>query len=229
MRKISFTIIAGIFALLAACSGESTEEQIHSHLEQAVAEEAEFEEQQQQITELEEKEQELYSEIIQLDMDDFDQIQSLSEEALEVIEARSGKIALERESIESSQETFHMTEELIAELDNGVQAKGEEMYNVMENRYNAYYDLFDAYMESLELERELYNMLQQEDTEQEALNEHINSINDSYQAVLEYNDQFNEFTVEYNELKQEFYELADINVAYEENETTETSEEDGEN
>jgi DNA repair exonuclease SbcCD ATPase subunit len=229
MKKTILTIIAGSFALLSACSGESTEEQIHSHLEEAVAQEAEFEEQQGQITDLEQREQELYSEIIQLSMDEFEQIQTLSQEALEVIDERSDKISQERESIESSQETFQMTEELIAELDEGIQAKGEEMYNVMGNRYAAYYDLFDTYVNSLELERELYEMLQQEDTEQEALNEQINSINESYQSVLGFNEQFNEYTVEYNDLKQEFYNEADINVTYEENETKEESEEDEEN
>src|SRR5690625_7946639 len=92
MKNTIIVIIVSFFVLLSACSSESTEEQIHTHLEEAVAQEAEFEEQQQQITELEQREQELYSEIIQLDMDDFDQIQTLSEEALEVIDEHAEKI-----------------------------------------------------------------------------------------------------------------------------------------
>src|SRR5690625_2247349 len=135
MKKTLLMFIAGTIAVLFSACSDSTEEQIHTHLEEAVAQEAEFEEQQQQITELEQREQELYSEIIQLDMDDFDQIKTLSEEALEVIDERAEKITQERESIESSQESFQLTEDLIAELDEGVKEKGEEMYNVMESRY----------------------------------------------------------------------------------------------
>jgi len=95
----------------------------------------------------------------------------------------------------------------------------------MEARYAAYYELFDAYTSSLELEKELYGMLQQEDTEQEELNEQINNINESYQSVLDYNEQFNENTVSYNDLKQEFYDVAEINVTYEETESKEETDE----
>lgn len=187
-------------------------------MEEAVSLEEGFEQQQEEITELEKQEQELYNQIIDLGTDEFDKIEEISQQAIDIVDQRSEKIELEKESIDASQEEFNQISDLIEDLEEEeTKEKAEEMYNVMDNRYTAYNDLYDTYAESLELERELYTMLQQEDLEQDALTDHINTINESYQQILEANEQFNEYTVEYNALKQEFYELAGIDVEYEEN------------
>ncbi|UJL47800.1 YkyA family protein [Virgibacillus sp. NKC19-16] len=218
LKKSIIILSISLSTILAGCSGESTEQQIHNHLEEAVSLEEGFEQQQEEITELEKQEQELYSQLIDLGTDEFDQIQEISQQAIDIVDQRSEKIELEKESIDASQEEFNQVSDLIEDLEEEeTKAKAEEMYNVMDNRYTAYDDLYTAYTESLELERELYTMLQQEDLEQETLTDHINTINESYQQVLEANEQFNEYTVEYNALKQEFYELAGIDVEYEEN------------
>ncbi|RKQ37992.1 hypothetical protein D8M06_00645 [Oceanobacillus halophilus] len=211
----------GIIVVLSGCNSETIEEKMYTHLEEAVRLEAEFEKQQNEITELERKEQQIYSQIIDLDMDEFDQITELSQEAIQIIGERAELIDLEKESIDSSESEFKETEGLIKEIkDEEVKAKAEEMFEVMEERYRSYDQLNEAYIVSLDLEKKLYEMLQQEDLEQDELTEHINNINESYQEVLEANEQFNEFTVEYNNLKKEFYEIAGIEVDFEENPTS---------
>src|SRR5690625_7842807 len=76
-----------MFFLLVGCTnGESIESEISNHLDESVTLEKEFKEQQSHITDLEEQEQAIYEEILDLGMDDFDEIKSLSNEALEVIE-----------------------------------------------------------------------------------------------------------------------------------------------
>ncbi|MGJ9458579.1 YkyA family protein [Oceanobacillus sp. CF4.6] len=218
IKNLLFILPTILIVLLAACSSQSTEEQIHSHLEQAVELEAEFENQQSAITDLEVQEQEIYNQIIDLGMEDFEQITELSNEALSIIDQREEKIELEKQSIESSQEEFAKIEDLISDLeDTEVKEKAETMYGVMDDRYSAYIKLNKAYVTSLELERALYTMLQQEEIEQEELTEHINSINESYEQVLNLNEQFNNHTLEYNALKKEFYEAAELVVSYEQN------------
>ncbi|GAB3068271.1 YkyA family protein [Virgibacillus ainsalahensis] len=226
-RKGLFFLMIGFFLILAACNSESAEMQIHNHLEEAVELEEGFEQQQSEITELERQEQELYSQIADLGMDEFEQIQEISQQAIEVIDQRADKIELEKESIEASKEEFNKTEGLIEDLeDEEIKAKAENMYEIMNNRYGSYNDLYAAYTSSLELEKELYTMLQEEGLEQETLTDHIKIINDSYQQILDANEQFNNETVEYNALKQEFYDAAEINVEYEENSTSDTESED---
>ncbi|MBP2077911.1 YkyA family protein [Oceanobacillus polygoni] len=216
-KKSLLILSISLMVLLAACNGQSTEEQIHNHLEEAVTLEEEFEKQQREITDLELEEQDIYDQIIDLGMDDIETIQELSNQALKIIEQRVEKIGLEKDSIESSKEEFNQIEALLTDIENeGLKDTAESMYEVMNNRYSAYEELNDAYMKSLELEQELYEILQQEDLEQETLTEQINSINESYEQVLQHNEAFNNYTVEYNELKKEFYEAADLTVSFEE-------------
>ncbi|RLL45519.1 hypothetical protein D8M04_10025 [Oceanobacillus piezotolerans] len=203
--------------ILFACNGVSTEEEIHNHLEKAVSLESDFVDKQNEITQLEVREQEIYSEIINLDMEEYKEITELSEEAITIIEERASLIEVEKESIDASQEEFNKIEELISKLDNeALKKKAHSMYDTMQNRYQSYTSLHEAYNESLKLEKELYNMLQTENLEQEELTNHIHKTNESYQSVLEANDNFNQYTVKYNELKKEFYELADLNVTFKE-------------
>ncbi len=207
--------------ILSACNNTTVEEEIHIHLEEAVRLEADFENQQSEITQLEMEEQEIYNEIIDLGMDEFDQITDLSERAIENINTRTNLIALEKESIQASQKEFQKIEGLMEDItDEEVKSKANSMFEVMNNRYTSYEQLNESYLDSLELESELYEMLQREELKQEELTEHINKINDSYQKVLDANEQFNQYTVKYNELKKEFYDLAGIDVSFEENPTT---------
>lgn len=218
LKKPLFIIFISLLAILSACSGESTKEQIHNHLEEAVSAEAGFEKQQGEITELEKQEQKLYSQIIDLGMDKFDKIKELSQQAIKVIDQRSENIKLEKESIDASKEAFNKIEKPIEGLEEAaLKDKAEKMYKMMNDRYKAYDDLYKAYTKSLELEKELYTMLQKEALEQEELTDQITSINSSYEKVFDANDQFNKATVAYNDLKKEFYKIADINVTYEEN------------
>lgn len=216
-RKLILIIFIGLIAILSAC-GQSTKEKIHNHFEEAVSLEEGFEKQQKQITDLEKQEQELYGKIIDLGMEDFDQIQDLSQQAIKVIDQRSENLKLEKESIDASKEAFNKTEKLIGELnEDKVKVKANKLYKVMNDRYSAYDNLHKAYTKSLKLEKEMYTMLQKEEIEQEELTDQITSINESYELVLDANDQFNEDTNDYNELKKEFYKIAEINVSYEGN------------
>lgn len=203
--------------MLVACNHKTVEEEIYTYLEEAVKLEEEFIDKQDEITMLEAEEQEIYNEIIDLGTDDWKRIQELSQTALNNINQRRELIILEKQSIESSQNEFQKTEELIKEIEDKVlEKKSEDMYEKMINRYEAYYKLNDAYLSSLELETELYEMLQNENLKQEKLTNHIEKINKSYEKVLEVNEKFNEYTLEYNDLKKEFYEEAGFEVTYEE-------------
>lgn len=216
-RKKSFLIVGILLLFLAACSGQSIEEKIHAHLEEAVNLEKEFKEQQSEITDLERREQEIYDEIINLGMEDFAEIEELSQEALAIIDERREKIEIERESIMNAKEEFQSIESLLENIkEDQVRSIGEEMYQIMMERYDTYDEIYKTYDLSLDLETELYNLFQDEGIEQEELNEHIESINETYEQVLDANNLFNELTKQYNNLKEEFYKKANIKVKFEE-------------
>ncbi|CDQ40263.1 YkyA family protein [Virgibacillus salexigens] len=227
MKKSVLIVISFLLFMMAACSSETTEEQIQGHLEEAVSLEKDFEEQQSKITELEKQEQELYSKIINLGMDEMDKIKELSGQAIDSIEKRSEAIKTEKASIEKAEEEFAETEDLIAEIeDEKLKETATSMTEVMQQRYETYHQLNDAYKNALALEKEMYNMLQKENLEQETLTQQINEINESYQKVIDLNNSFNEHTVDYNEQKKAFYEQAGMEVNYEKNPTGNKSKEE---
>ncbi|MEQ6377291.1 YkyA family protein [Bacillaceae bacterium S4-13-56] len=214
--KKQLVMMLAIPAVLIGCSNEpNAEEEIYNHLENAVTQEEGFKEQQQPLIELEQQEKDLYDQIIDLGMNDFEQIKTLSQEAINLIEQREVKLELEKASIDSAKQEFDKIEQYISDLETDEQKeKVNQLKTAMENRYKAYNDLHDAYASSMELDKELYTMLQKEDLEKEELEQQIDKINASYDQVNELNSTFNNLTKEYNEAKREFYESTDLNVDY---------------
>ncbi|MUV36276.1 putative lipoprotein YkyA [Lentibacillus sp. JNUCC-1] len=212
-RTILITAFMMIISFLSACTGTSTSEKIYDHLEKTIELEEDFEAQQKPIVELEKQEQAIYKEIIEIGMDDFDKIKSLADDALDIIEQRREKLDTEKESINKAKKEFSEIESLVKDIeDEKVKEQAKEMTTIMDERYEAYDQLYNAYTDSLNKEEEMYTMLKDKDLEQEQLSEQISKVNESYQAVLEANETFNEHTVKYNELKKAFYDAAGIEV-----------------
>ncbi|WP_226578332.1 YkyA family protein [Halobacillus litoralis] len=220
MRVHRFMALLAAAALfLTACTGPSAEEDIYDHLEEAVKQEDTFREQQQPMVDLETKEQELYDQIINLDMDQFDEIKKKSQEAASLVEKRREKLELEKESIEAAKEEFDEIKPIVEDLGEekqDVKEKAQELIDVMDKRYNAYQDLYKAYDKALTLDAELYEMMQNKDLKEENLQSQIEKINESYNQVIENNESFNEYTEQYNKLKKELYNTMDLEVTYEE-------------
>lgn len=215
--KLKVLIIGLVsIALLTACSGESTTEQMYVHMEEAVELENDFVAQQQPLNELEAQEQELYQEITALGSDDIEKIISLSDEALQSIEERRELLVAENKSINASKEEFDEIEPLLSDIeDEAVQTNANKMYDIMEERYQAYISLHDTYTVSLDNDQALYELLKQEEVEEEAVTEQIDKVNQQYEKVIEVNNVFSEKTKAFNESKKTFYESSDLNVTYE--------------
>lgn len=211
-----FAIIISSLLLVTACSSKSSEEKIHDHLEEAINLEEDYETLQGEIGELELQEKEIFNQIVDLDMEQFDEIQKKSKEAVELSNQKQEKLGEERESIEASEEEFVQVESIITDLeDENVKQDAEEMYEIMTNRYAAYYDLNDTYQTSVDQEIELYEMLQLEELEQEEVTAHLEALNENYEKIISLNEEFNQLTAEYNDAKRAFYEASDLNVSYE--------------
>lgn len=216
LKKLVLFILLILMIGLVACSGASPKDKISDHLEKTVDLEKVFEERQADINALEKKDQDLYGEIIQLSEDEFDQVEELSDEAIEVIEKRQAAIDIEKESIEASKAEFQKMERLIGDLEEEkISDKAKEMYDVMIKRYDAYEKLYKAYVTSLEQEEKLYVLFKKKDVTQEELATQITEVNTKYEEILKENDAFNVHTISYNTLKKEFYTIANIEVIYE--------------
>src|SRR5699024_11092251 len=184
MRKIVF-LMAGFGMLLAVtgCFGKSsTEEKIFDVLEETVTLEEPFVEQQEDITSLEEREKEIFDEITSLPSDEMDEIQGLAQEAIEGIEKREGYIKTEKESMDASQEEFDKVPSLVEDVeDEKVQEEAEKVVEMMNDRYEKFEKLHTTYKETLELEKELYTLLESEDSEMSDVTDQIIELNENYE------------------------------------------------
>lgn len=215
IKKYALLIVFGTFVVLAGC-GQSAEEKIYNHLEETVSLEGDFAKTQNEMTDLESKENKIYDEIMELGMDDFKQIKKLAAEADKNIEKRTDKLALEQESVEKAKEEFKKTKSLIGDLkEKEKKTKAKKMYDVMMKRYKAYDQLHQAYKQSLAQEKKLYDVLQKKDSTQEDLTKQINDLNQNYEKVIAANKDFNKFTNSYNQAKKAFYKQTDLKVSYE--------------
>lgn len=214
--KYALIVISIVCTFLSACkSGPLPEEQIYVHLEQAVKLEAEFENQQDPLVSLEQKEKELYDEIIGIGLKEMDRIKQLSTEALAIVEERKSRLENEYESLKQSKAEFDKTAELISKIESAESKKqAEVLVTIMTERYHAYENLYSAYSNSITLDKELYSMLQREDLTFEELEAQIQKINKSYEQVITLNEEFNRLTTDYNNKKKAFYEIAGIEVTY---------------
>ncbi|MDC3416533.1 YkyA family protein [Aquibacillus salsiterrae] len=215
--RTKFILLALTLLLLVACNGTSTAEKMYEHMEEAVTLEETFANQQAPLAQLEEEEKKLYDEIITLGMEEMDKVKDLTEQALTNIEERKEILEKEKQSISDAKEEFDLVKPMVEEIkEDELKAKAKELTQVMDERYQAYESLNDTYLKSLDMDKELYQMLEQEDLQEESLRAQIDKVNKTYDKVIAANNQFNEKTETYNQLKKEFYDLAEINVNYSE-------------
>ncbi|MBS2968801.1 YkyA family protein [Metabacillus sp. KIGAM252] len=200
-------------SILTGCMGPSPSEQAYEALENVVSKESPFKKEQKPLLELEQKENKIYNEIIALGMKDFNQIKSLSGDALKLVADRKERVEAEQKAIADSEKAFKDAEEALGKIeDEKAKKEAAELKKLMHDRYNSYNELAQSYKSAIALDEELYKMFQNKDLKLEELEAHISKINASYKEVMELNKKFNDYTEQYNTAKKEFYQAAELKV-----------------
>ena len=216
INKKYFTL-AGLLILIVGLTGclnnSSPEEKIYDTLEEVASLEKDFKEQQEPLQKLEEEDNEIYGKIIQLGMKELEEIQALSNDAIEGIEERKELMEKEKAAINKAKERFKDIDGQIKELeDTSLQTEANNLKEIMTNRFDAYDELYNNYTTSLEQETKLYELFKEKDAEKEDLEAKIEEINKTYNSLMDSNKRFNELTNEYNEEKIAFYKNAKLDV-----------------
>ncbi|MFS0645096.1 YkyA family protein [Siminovitchia sp. 179-K 8D1 HS] len=207
-RKLAFVICASAF-LMASCG--SPENKIYKTIEETVAIEKDFENQQKPMTELEERENQIFREMMKLGMKQMDKITKLSDEALKNLEKREEYLEKEESAIAASNKEFEKVKETIPKLkDEKLMEKAKELEKLMTERYDAHAQLSKAYKEAIKEDRKLYEMMKNKDLKLEEVEQQIAAANKAQERVIEANKQFNQFTKKFNEEKSAFYKAAGI-------------------
>lgn len=214
-----FLLIYSILILSGCFNGQTPAEQLFNKLEEVVQIEKNFEAQQEPLVELEKKEKDIYQSIIDLNMQEYDEVVRLADEAISITEKRKEHIDKERESMKESKVEFESVPEIIKEIEESeLRKQATELNDLMQERYRIHEELYNSYSEGLVNDAELYNLFKNEEVTIEALGQQINKVNAAYEKVMKSNEKFNEVTEQYNEKKLKFYEDARLNIQTDRNE-----------
>lgn len=217
MKKLYINMVmAFTLIILSACTNEQPAELMFENLEESVQIEQEIEAKQGPLTEAEQNEAELYKEM--LEISSVEEIEPLANEAITSAESRRSIMEEELELIDESYSIFLEVEPHVEDIDQEEpeqRTHGEDLIQVMNERYEVYQELHEVYMASVEQDIELYEMAMNEDVEMEELQAQHETVNESYSQITTLNDQFNELTTSYNEAKVSFYEESDLNISFE--------------
>jgi nitrous oxide reductase len=212
-EKYTFILFLSVLVLiLTGCTKEKTPvEKMYNVLENVVSAEKEFEEQQDPLVTLEKKEKEIYDQIIELGMKEYDQIVKLSDEALKMADERKEHMEKETNSIKNSEKEFKKAAEIKDKFDDPALTKlANELFVIMMERYKAHDALYLEYTEALNNDKELYVMFKNKNLPLDDLEEQVTKLNETYKRVYTANEKFNILTEQYNEKKMSFYKQAGI-------------------
>ncbi|MDA7026308.1 YkyA family protein [Bacillus sp. CLL-7-23] len=207
------TALCTVAFLLTGCMSKDPVQTLHESLEKIVELEKPFRKAQKSLKTLEQAEGKLYKKMIKLNMDEFGQMIKLSNQALKQAEKRQGHLNLEKESIEKAKKEFETAQSLVGKIDDQkIKRKAKKLISQMEKRYQAYDQFYKNYQKAIDLDKQLYKLMQNKQLKLQDLEEQLKSINEKYKDVLKQNVAFNDYTTKYNKVRKDFYKNCGFDI-----------------
>lgn len=204
-----YILAAGISSalLLSACSGPSTEEQLDAVLKDTFDAEKDYRDTQNEMEKLESSEQEKFNTIMALTQEEKEEVQTNAEDAVASVDERLGLLETEKSSMGSAEEAFQEIDTVIEETEDDAMKKDlAALKTKMHERFDAHAQFAAAYEELAAEQKELYEMLSDEETELQVLQEKTAAVNEKNKEVQNAVTAFNEQTEQFNEMKNNLIE-----------------------
>jgi chromosome segregation ATPase len=202
VKRTALVTLFSSALLLSACSGPAPAEQLDTVLKDTFEAEKDYRDTQSEMEKLEKNEQQLFESIMALTQEQQEEVKTQAEEALTSAEERLALLEKEKKSMDTAEETFGKIDTVIEEAEEeSVKADLAALKSKMQDRYDAHAEFAAAYEELTGLQKDLYEMLLNEETDLQALQEKTIEVNEQNAEVQEAVTAFNEQTEQFNELK----------------------------
>ena len=212
MKKIVIGTFLSTSFLLSACSmgASSSEEKLSASLEKVYEEEQGYRDAQQQLAELEKKEQSTFNAAMELSQEQKDEVALKVGELKASLSKRLTLLKEENESIGKAQDSLSSFEDLVEDTkDEAVKTSLLDLKTSIEARYEAHEVVSNEYQKLTNLQITLYDMLADEETEQSQLQEQVIKVNKQNDVVQSAINAFNEATKKLNDMKSSVYDSLD--------------------
>lgn len=203
-----YLLIITVFGalLLAGCSfNASTKDKVSKVLGEMYDAEGTYRDSQKELKVLEEEEQKLFTKTMELTQEEKDQLEENIAQLQEIVEERTEKIEQEKEAMEKAKEMVSDFDKIEEKLETAEQKEIEKLKEAVRERYETHTSIVDEYEALTAMQKELYNMLVEEETNITTLNEQVGKINEQNEKVITAIKEFNEQTENVNEIRDEVY------------------------
>jgi len=188
--------------LLAGCNfGSSTESQLSKVLSEMNSAEGKSRDAQSDLNDLEKTEQALFNKTMELTQEQIEELEMQVLELEKLLEERLVLLNEEEASIKKAKESVASFDSILEKAETGKKKQIEKLKQAVNKRYELHATFTAEYKKLMDLQKELYKMLLDEETELQAFQSKVNDVNEQNGNVQAAIDLFNEATNTINSLK----------------------------
>ncbi|MFS0574403.1 YkyA family protein [Sporosarcina sp. 179-K 3D1 HS] len=203
MKKSVLGLLIGSMILLTGCSFDSSVEKMLSEtLSKMNDAEQEYRNAQAELTEIEMAEQQLFIETMKLSREQREELEAKTTQLEEQQAERMELVETEKKAMGQASSYMEEFNAIIENAEGSVQEELKQLQQAMKERYEQHGEFLPSYTELATLQKELYQMLTEEETDYRKLKEQVQSINELNEKVQLKVEAFNNKTRDVNELRE---------------------------
>lgn len=202
-------VIASFSLFLMGCSDGKQAARIHAAIKESATFENEFTSNQEKLYEVKEEAQLLYTELLNLTIDDEGNLNETLIKAKKLIDKQQGILDESEESFENAYEKESTIEEYVEKIkDEQQKSQASTLLEAIEDRKKLIDSYIEMYKESLEAQHAFYDEFQEAHLDLDGMDAKIIEINQFSEEMEEMIEQFNQSTEEYIQMKNEYDQTA---------------------
>lgn len=202
-RGMKIVLLISILTLAGCMKENGTMQDLTNSLAKMHQFEKDYEVNQQGIQVLEQKEQQLFEELMNHSKKEHVLIREKMTEAQKSIEKRMELFAIEQQAMQNAEQLIKPFAILVKDAEGLTDEEKEILLTKVKNRYEAYRQFATNYTKLMEEQAILYSLLLDSETTDEQLVKQINHVNEQVAFVKESIENFNEKTKLMNAIKKQ--------------------------
>lgn len=207
MKKSLFSIAIIGALILAGCSFNATiEDRVSKILGEMYSVEETYRESQKELKILEEEEQKLFNATMELTQEEQAALEENVGRLQEIVKERTEKLEEEQAAMKQAKEMSAEFDRIEGGLDTHEQQGIDQLKEAVIDRYEAHALFVSEYEQLTTMQKDLYTMLVEKESDFKKLNEQVGAINEQNEMVVAAIERFNEQTIVVNQSREAFYE-----------------------
>lgn len=210
LLRLAMISVGCVLFLVGCQSDEKEAENIQDKLNEAAVYEEDFQANQESLEAYRDKEQSIYEDIIQGDIQERDAILEQADEGKTCLKKQNELVIEGQDYMEKAYETSTSIKSNIEQIeDKQEQDQAAELLNVIKERKGEIESYFDLYEDQLHTLYTFYEALESDDVPLDDMSQQIDEVNDTNEDMEDHLKSFNQATETYNEEEAAYYNIVE--------------------